>query len=131
MFSTASPNPQSLLELNCLVLGDQRTHIFPVKIAETESVGSLKKAIKEENPHLFNHVDARDLALWKVSEVVDENLERNLKEANFLEKESLSPVDKLSKVFPNLPVEGCLHIVVGPPHDGKLLSWSCVAIASH
>jgi hypothetical protein len=35
------------LELNCLVLGDHFSRIFPVKIANTESVGALKKAIKE------------------------------------------------------------------------------------
>ncbi|KAJ3742410.1 hypothetical protein DFH05DRAFT_1544458 [Lentinula detonsa] len=112
-----SPNPQPLLELNCLVLGDQRNHIFPIKIAKTKSVGSLKKAVKEKKRPLFNHVPADDLALWRVSEVVDQNLEDNLKKINFLEKESLSPVDELYKVFSNLPVKGRLHIVVGWPID--------------
>jgi len=125
MFFSASPDPQSLLELNCLVLGDQRNHIFPVKIAETESVGSLKKAIKEEKRPLFNHIAADALELWNVSEPIDQHLENNLEKANFHEKESLSPVDKLSKIFPNLPVEGCLHIVVWCPEDGKLRDSFC------
>ncbi|KAJ3794318.1 hypothetical protein GGU11DRAFT_759257 [Lentinula aff. detonsa] len=112
-----SPNPQPLLELNCLVLGDQRNHIFPVKIAKTKSVGSLKKAVKEKKRPLSNHVPADDLALWRVSEVVDQNLEDNLEKINFLEKESLSPADELYKVFSNLPVKGRLHIVVGWPID--------------
>ncbi|KAE9385381.1 hypothetical protein BT96DRAFT_1007092 [Gymnopus androsaceus JB14] len=97
----ASPDPQSLLELNCL----------------TETVGSLKEAVKGKKHPLFNHVAADNLILWRVSEVVDQNFEKNLENANFREKESLSPVDKLSKIFPNLPVEGCLHIVVWCPED--------------
>ncbi|KAE9386906.1 hypothetical protein BT96DRAFT_771244, partial [Gymnopus androsaceus JB14] len=107
--------PPHIAGLNCLVLGDKRNHIFPVKIAETESVGSLKEAIKEKKHAAFPHIDADALELWNVSEPVDQHLENNLEKANFREKESLSPVDKLSKIFPNLPVEGCLHIVVWCP----------------
>ena len=125
MFSSASPDLQSLLELNCLVLGDQCNHIFPVEIAGTKSVGSLKEAIKEKKHAAFQHIDTDALDLWNVSKVVDQTLKNNLGKVNFLEKESLSPVDKLSKVFPNLPVEGRLHIVVGRPIDGKLCSSLC------
>ncbi|KAJ3782219.1 hypothetical protein GGU10DRAFT_436776 [Lentinula aff. detonsa] len=109
----APPNPQPLLELNCLVLGDQRNHIFPVKIAATESVGFLKEAIKGKKTHRFNRVDADDLVLWRVSEVFDENLENKLQQAEFPTKPSLSPIDELGIVFLNSPVKGRLHIVVG------------------
>ena len=37
------------LYLNCWVIGDKAGRVFPVNIAGTESVGTLKKAIKEEN----------------------------------------------------------------------------------
>ena len=35
--------------LNCWVIGDEAGRVFPVNIAGTESVGTLKKAIKEKN----------------------------------------------------------------------------------
>ena len=54
------------LDLNCWVIGDPHTRVFPVKILNTETVGSLKKVIKDENPESFSNVDARSLDLWKV-----------------------------------------------------------------
>ncbi|KAJ4000617.1 hypothetical protein F5050DRAFT_1562559 [Lentinula boryana] len=114
--------PAPLLELNCLVLGDQRNVIFPVRIAATESVGSLREVIKEKKTHRFNRVDADDLVLWCVSETVDENLQDKLQQADFPTKPSLSPIDELGTVFLDPPVRGCLHIVVGRPENGKLNS---------
>lgn len=127
MFSLASAGP---LRLNCLVLGDRLNNIFVVEIAGTRSVGWLKEEIKVEKPS-YNHIDASDLVLWKVSEVVDQNLENNLKNANFLEEEALSSHDILWEVFPSLPIEGRLHIVIWPPEDCKLCGSLCVAVPSH
>jgi hypothetical protein len=64
---SSSPSGPSLtnriLELNCLVQGDDLRNIFPVKIDSTESVGSLKKAIWIEKKHAFQHVDTNTLVL--------------------------------------------------------------------
>ncbi|KAF8316720.1 uncharacterized protein EI90DRAFT_3171070 [Cantharellus anzutake] len=49
-----------ILELYCLIHGDGANHIFPVQIASTESVGTLKKAIKEEK-FALQHIDADTL----------------------------------------------------------------------
>ncbi|KAF8315288.1 uncharacterized protein EI90DRAFT_3293971 [Cantharellus anzutake] len=49
-----------ILELYCLIHGDGANHIFPVQIASTESVGTLKKAIKEEK-FALPHIDADTL----------------------------------------------------------------------
>lgn len=121
--SSAPPNPQSLLVLNCLVLGETCNEVFPVEIAMTKSVGVLKEVIKEKNSCLFNHVDARELVLWNVSKVVNLNLEKPLEKplekAKFLRERSLLPLEKLSKVFPNTLVESRLHIMVGPQTGGK------------
>jgi len=62
----ASPDPHTI-ELNCIVQGDETTHVFPVKIAGTESMGALKDYIKDKNKHAFEQVDAKTLNLWKVS----------------------------------------------------------------
>jgi hypothetical protein len=54
------------IELNCWVLGDETSRIFPVKISESKSVGALKKAIKGEKQHRFQSIDADALDLWQV-----------------------------------------------------------------
>jgi len=108
-----SPYSEGILELNCLVLGEPRNRIFPVKIAGIESVGALKKAIKDEEKHTFQHIDADALVLWKVSFLVDESLEEKL--GNVVHEQSLSPVEDLSAVFPDCPIRKNLHIVVNRP----------------
>jgi len=56
-------------KLNCLVLGDNHSHIFEIKIAPTESVSALKDLIKEKK-HAFRDVDADGLKLWNVSDLM-------------------------------------------------------------
>jgi hypothetical protein len=53
------------LELNCWVLDDPFENVFPVKIPRTESIGTLKKVIKDENPD-FGDIAARALDIWMV-----------------------------------------------------------------
>ena len=98
------------------MLGDDPSHIFPVKIERTESIGVLKKAIKDEKWPAFDHIPADTLVLWKVSFPVNESLEENLKNGPL--EQLLSPVDKLSKVFSDVP-DSYLHIVVKPPLHGE------------
>ncbi|KAG1764488.1 hypothetical protein EV702DRAFT_982040 [Suillus placidus] len=64
---SASSEP---LHLNCIVFGDDPTHIFPVSVAQTQTVGDLRKVIKEENKQQFDRVDAKSLKLWKVSDLI-------------------------------------------------------------
>jgi len=59
-----------LMELNCLVLGDDPSRIFGVQIASTASVYSLKKAIKELKSYEFNNINACCLELWRVSDLM-------------------------------------------------------------
>jgi hypothetical protein len=67
------------LEHNCFVHGDDPRNVFPVKIASTESVGTLKDAIKDKKKHVFQHVDADALEIYKVAFPVDDGLEAKLK----------------------------------------------------
>ena len=55
------------LELFCWVQGDDHRQAFSLKIAGTETVSALKKAIKEKKKLAFDHVPADTLKLWKVS----------------------------------------------------------------
>jgi Crinkler effector protein N-terminal domain len=52
----------NILQLNCWAIGDDPRHVIPIKIASSETVGTLKKAIKVEIKHSFKSLD-----LWKVS----------------------------------------------------------------
>ena len=61
----------STLNLNCLVLGDDASRTFPIKIAKSDTVGDLRKLIKDENTPAFDHVPANTLVLWKVSILVN------------------------------------------------------------
>jgi hypothetical protein len=50
------------------VLGDDISagRVFPVRIAKSETVGGLKKAIKDEKEPEFDDYAADRLDLWKV-----------------------------------------------------------------
>jgi hypothetical protein len=102
----------STLELNCLVSGDDPSHIFTIEIADARNVSALKDAIKEKKKPAFDHIPADTLILWKSSFPVDESLQENLRK--FVGEKPLSPVNKLSKVFSNVH-DTHLHIVVGCP----------------
>jgi hypothetical protein len=57
----------NILEFNCWVLGDEPLRVFSVKVPSSETVGTLRKAIKDEKKPAFNDVVADSLILWKVS----------------------------------------------------------------
>ncbi len=113
------PQPLPLLELYCLVLGDSSKQIFPVKIASTETVGTLKKAIKEEKPHAFRDVDADKLALWSVSFPTepDEVLQEKLEKFEAHNENPLKSLWKLSNLFPTIN-DDVLHVLIGA-HTGE------------
>jgi hypothetical protein len=103
---------QEVLELNCFVLGDSANNTFPVKIARTESIGTLKESIKTKNSPVFNHIPAHQLVLWKVSIAFDRNIQETIHELGLTDEGSLLPVDELSEIFVDLPARRHLHIVV-------------------
>jgi hypothetical protein len=100
------------LTLNCLVLGQDRDHIFQVTLARTKSIADLKDAIKEKQKPAFDHVPAVTLVLRKVSIPVDSNLEGNVQSVTLVKPLSL-PLEELKKCF--TPKRGHLHVVVQPP----------------
>ena len=104
-----------ILELNCLILGDDPSLIFTVEISETRPVSILKKEIWKENRNSFKAVDADTLVLWKVSLPVNENFKQILGEFEPDEEIELrQPLTRLSSVFRN-PKDGYLHIIVQRP----------------
>ena len=110
-----------LLQLNCLVLGEPRTRIFPVEIGSIKSVGNLKDAIKEKNQLAFQHVDADTLVLWKVSVPSHESVHENLDklQVDFVDEKSLLPTDILSHVFSEPLALNHIHVIVKLPSRGE------------
>ena len=106
------------LALNCLVLGDDHSHLFPVKIEATESVSALKEEIWRKKTPEFSHVAADKLVLWKVSFADDENLQQLLDNFDPAEGGELRrAATRLNNVFPNQPQDEHLHILVQRPRE--------------
>ena len=114
------------LDLNCLVLGHDASHIFPIEIAERKTVGALKDAIKDKKRPAFDHVPADTLILWQVSIPVNRNLTEHLSKFDFVDEGSLFPVKRLSGVFSVPPEDEHLHIVVRVPPAGEYEMLSSV-----
>jgi len=58
-----------MILLLCLIFSDEPNSTFPIRIAKYETVGELRVVIKAQNGLSFQHVNARCIALWKVSKL--------------------------------------------------------------
>jgi hypothetical protein len=109
------------LELNCLVLGDDPSHIFTIEIQGTKNISALKKAIKEEKKHTFQHVDADALKLFKANLPVDDGLDVKLTRFRPEDKgdRSLSSaLERLRDAFGDA-TDNHLHVIILPPPAGE------------
>jgi hypothetical protein len=104
------------VSLFCLVHGHPFSRAFPVKIDKEETIGVLKKVIKEENKPEFDSFAANHLQLWKVEIRYGANDE--LKEFKPKDDEVLSPMEEIGEVFQGDPIRRHVHIIVEVP--GKL-----------
>jgi len=118
----------STLSLLCYVLGDDPTNIFVVDIAPSKIVAHLRDAIKAKNSPKFNDVPANTLRLWKVSIAVDSSFKERIETSNFVDEESLKPIEELSDIFPELPSRKHVHIVVKPPFDGENFPYRAIIL---
>ena len=96
------------MTLNCWVRDQEFRRVFPVKISPTQTIGVLKNNIKNNKPLDFYDIEADALSLYKVSLADDEGL-------TFGSHEVLRSTKLLSLVFPNLPREDYVHIVIATP----------------
>jgi len=103
------------LRLNCWVLGEDSTRIFPVEIDRDKDVGGLKEAIKEKKK-AFDHIDADSLDVWKVSIPIDEdtNLQAQVNGLRLHEKKPLWALKRLLRIFGDVDEE-TLHVVIKAP----------------
>ncbi|KAH9046591.1 hypothetical protein EDB84DRAFT_1264903 [Lactarius hengduanensis] len=124
--SVIQANEPPRLELNCLVLGEDRNNIFTVKIPSTKSVSILKDAIKDKMRPTFDHIAAKTLTLWQVSIPDDSNLKLKLSELDLADERSLSPTQVLLSVFLHPPLPRQVHIVVRCP-PARESEWLALA----
>ena len=122
------------LELNCLVLGEDSSHIFAVEIDVRKKVSALKELLKDKKKHTFKDVDADALKIFKVSFPVDHELDVALE--RFRPEHDLAngvhhlsgAVKRLGGVFGE-PTDEHLHVIVLPPPTGEHKSlWLFVSI---
>ncbi|KIJ57526.1 hypothetical protein HYDPIDRAFT_104132, partial [Hydnomerulius pinastri MD-312] len=107
--------PTVHLDINCWVRGHEINQIFPVEILSAKTVGNFKDAIKNKNSVDFCNVDAKALALYKVSLACDEGLRESLEGLTLNPEQLIHPWDTLSDVFADLPLQRHLHIVIEAP----------------
>ena len=88
--------------------------MFQAKISKTETVSVLKDMIKKIKKPLFDHVPASSIVLWNDS-IPDDRLGERLDKLQLDDKPSLSPLARLSEVFPDLPKDRHIHILIRPP----------------
>jgi hypothetical protein len=56
------------ISLICWIPGLEDANAFPVDIMRSQTVGHLKDAIKKKKGNALGHIDADQLAIWKVGD---------------------------------------------------------------
>ena len=101
------------ITLLCLVKGNTTANAFPVHIEGSSLVGDLKKAIKAEKQNDFAGIDADKLKLWKVT--IPGDRDDQLRNLILQDSDELLAIRKISKYFPDSPLEEHIHVLVSPP----------------
>jgi hypothetical protein len=115
------------IELNCLVHGatPATDRVFPVVIARSRTVGTLKDLIKQKKHPEFVDLAADKLNLWGVSIPLDNNADNTLKQLVLRDDEAkgiqkLLPAKRLSSYFSDEPAEEHVHV-----SSSRLLVTKC------
>ena len=114
----------------CIIVGE--TIPFPVNIDETQSVGELKHAIKEEIAPRLNAFPVHQLTLYKIDAKYDEtNYENGVESVEPNQDQKLGfQLRKLSAVFGLAgPSDDKIHILVEPPAGESIKVTVCGAVA--
>ncbi|KAF9163381.1 hypothetical protein BGX20_001338 [Mortierella sp. AD010] len=113
-------------KLFCIVDGDFSP--FPVNIFGDDTVGDLKKKIKEEKQIAFSNIDADTLILWHVS--IPSTPKRQITLGNLTDKEKATkkpeeledPTIEISEVFGLSPAKRTIHVIVIDPRQGTVFN---------
>jgi hypothetical protein len=94
----------------CWILGGDSS--FPVDIDTEKTIGHLKKAIVEENPHTFGAINPRLLELYVAN--IDET-EEAMGSFSFGVLKVLPGSRKISKVIKDELLDKDIYFVIKPP----------------
>ncbi|KAF8977857.1 hypothetical protein BGZ46_007074, partial [Entomortierella lignicola] len=102
------------IKLFCVI--DKDATVFPVEVAVDDSIGGLKKRIKEEKPIDLSDVDADKLSLWKIS---IPSAPKRIITLDNLEAEDKTELDDstadISELFDQDPPKNTIHIIIERP----------------
>ena len=101
------------ITLFCLVKGNTTANAFEVYIEKDKSVSHLKKVIKAEKQNDFAGIDADRLKLWNVK--IPDDRDDLLSRLTLNDGDELLATKKISKYFPDSPLEEHIHVLVEPP----------------
>ncbi|KAF9086174.1 hypothetical protein BGX27_003252, partial [Mortierella sp. AM989] len=110
------------IKLFCILDGDSSP--FPVNLSCDETVGDLKKKIKEEKPNDLQGLDADKLILWHVFIPIEDDQDDNEDDKPFLLKDHQAEAKKIRakqaateiyKLFGTAPLKNTIHVIVERP----------------
>ncbi|KAG0305792.1 hypothetical protein BGZ99_001980 [Dissophora globulifera] len=109
------------LTLFCVLSGELSSRAFSVKVATTDAVDDLRKAIIKKNPNAFERTDPDDLVLWHVSIPLmdDDEDELPIMLDTLSEKKKLGPAVDLSDVFKEGAPRKTINIIVQQPSAAR------------
>src|SRR5213080_2518600 len=98
--------------LFCLIYGDDPTQCaFPIKVSITDTVGDLKKLIKDKKASDFNDITVDKLMLWRVNIPQDELATLDPKTDVEKLDNKLSPLDEIQDIYTKGVRRKYLHII--------------------
>jgi len=109
------------LTLVCLVHGENPLeNAFSIDVDENTTISKLKEVIKAKKIHYFENIDANRLILWRVMISLDTltTLDTTFDIGAYGKK--ISPLFKVSELFPDVPNGKQVHIVVQIPQNEDL-----------
>ncbi|KAF9144383.1 hypothetical protein BGX30_012957 [Mortierella sp. GBA39] len=105
------------LTLFCLISGEHASRAFSVQVSSDKTVGALKDAIISKKPNAFEHIDANDLVLWRVTVPVVAGKTHEAVVLHEIDpKTELVATDEISELFKKktLPKKS-IHIIIAQP----------------
>ena len=109
------------ITLFCLVKGNTTANAFEVDIEKDKSISKLKEAIKAKKAPVFDNFPADELKLWKVTIPGDQD--DQLRNLILQDSDELLAIRKISKYFPDSPLEEHIHVLVEPPETTATSSY--------
>jgi hypothetical protein len=98
-----------------------------VELQTDQIVDNVKRAIKKRKENDFKGLDADRLVLYQVSIPNTDGFEERVKSMDLEGMKYMSPVERLSQVFPSV-ASGHVHVIIRVPSLGKSIGSSHISL---